>query len=391
MTADLPPERLLLPLDAGPFRMAMAFVSRPLDDVVEIDALYPVQMQGRRRLLDTRHGEVFAVTPGSAAARAEVLEMLANLLPSRHPAWFARDEDTLHNRLTGETFDLLHPTHDPLDVAGRLVQEDLCLIDVSGPAPVLAAAILCAPSRWRLADKIGHPLLAVHGPVPFYAERLSKAVDRFMSALRPGKLVERLNWGVFDDDALFQPQPTDRRGSRAITAENAPDRLFMRVERQTLLRLPRSGAVLFAIRVHSYALRRVLAVPGTATSLHSMIRQLPDALAEYKGLLDIRAPLLAALAKAVCRLGRPDQFVVRPAASCRCDAGDRWLLRGPRRTHAAGPDFNFRCFDSRSFGMSQALQQRSWVEPRRCRFVSSLGPIRAVMRQQVRRVRLRPG
>ena len=296
---DLPPERLLLPLETGPFRMAMDLVSRPPDELAEIDALYPVQMQDRRRLLDTRHGEVFAVTPGSAPARAEVLEMLANLLPSRHPAWFARDGDTLHNRLTGETFDLLHLPHDPLEVAGRLVQEDLCLIDVSGPAPVLAAAILCAPSRWRLAEKIGRPLLAVHGPVPFYAERLAKAVDRFMAMLRPGKLVERLNWGVFDDDALFQPQPAGRSAGRAITEENAPDRLFLRVERQTLLRLPRSGTVLFAIRVHSYALRRVLAEPGAATSLHSMIRQLPDALAEYKGLLDIRAPILAALAAAV--------------------------------------------------------------------------------------------
>ena len=298
--APLPLERLLLPLETGPFRMAMGLVARPQDEVVEIDALYHRQMRDRRRLLDTRHDEVFAATPGSAPARAELLEMLATLLPARHPTWFARSGEMLHNRLTGETFDLSHPPHDRLEVAGRLVQEDLCLIDVSGPEPVLAAAVLCAPSRWRLAEKIGRPLLAVHGPVPFYADRLSKAVDRFMRVLRPGKLVERFNWGIFDDDTLFQPQPTHRlAGAGAVDADNALDRLFVRVERQTLLRLPRSGSVLFAIRVHSYGLRRVLAEPGAAASLHSMVRELPDTLADYKGLLDIRAPLLAALANAV--------------------------------------------------------------------------------------------
>ena len=36
----------------------------------------------------------------------------------------------------------------------------------------------------------------------------------------------------------------------AVTAENAGQRLHLRVERQTLSRLPRTGAVLFTIRTH---------------------------------------------------------------------------------------------------------------------------------------------
>ena len=35
-----------------------------------------------------------------------------------------------------------------------------------------------------------------------------------------------------------------------VTAENAGQRLHLRVERQTLSRLPRTGAVLFTIRTH---------------------------------------------------------------------------------------------------------------------------------------------
>jgi hypothetical protein len=252
-------------------------------------------MAERRALLHARHAEVFAAVPGSEPARAETLAALTDLLPRRYPEWFVRAGATLHNALTGEAWDVTEPGIDPLELAGRLVQEDLCLIDPSGPAPVLVAAILCAPSRWRLADKIGRPLADVHAPVPLYADRLSAPVDRFMAHLRPGKLAVRLNWSVVDDGALFQLGGKHRTEiDRSITAGNAPGRLFLRVERQTLMRLP-GGTVLFGIHVHSYALARVLAVPGAAQTLAAAVRALPDALGVYKSLPAFRDALLACL------------------------------------------------------------------------------------------------
>lgn len=292
----LPPERLLLPFAAGPFRMAMGLTSCPADELVELDERYPAEMDERRDLLATRHHDVFAATPGSEAARAEALDLVAALLPRRHPDWFVREGRVLHNRLTGETWDLASPVHDPLELAGRLVQEDLCIIDASGAAPVLAAAVLCAPTSWRLREKIGLPLAEVHGPVPMYADRLSAAVDRFMRALKPGRVAERRNWGMTDDPALFQQWGKHRTAIEAgITAENAPDRLFLRMERQTLARLPASGAVLFVIRVHCYPLRRVLGVPGAAAELAASLRAMPEAMTAYKSLPRFRDALLACL------------------------------------------------------------------------------------------------
>lgn len=292
----LPAETLHLPFEPGPFRMAMGLVGAAPDEVVEIDDRFPEEMAERRGLLGARHGEVFAVTAGSEAARGEVLAVLAGLLPRRYPAWFGRRGDTLDNHLTGEAWDVAAPGLDPLEVAGRLVQEDLCLIDTAGPSPVLAAAVLCAPSRWRLAEKIGRPLAAVHGPVPLYAERLAGPVDRFMNALRPGKLAMRLNWSVVDDGALFQLGGKFRTAvDPGITPENAGERLFLRVERQTLMRLPESGAVLFAIRVHSYPMARVMAAPGAAARLAAAVAALPESFSTYKSFPAFRAALLGAL------------------------------------------------------------------------------------------------
>ena len=293
-----PPERLLLPFAPGPFRMAMGLIGCPMEALVEIDALYDAEMAERREHLAIRHADVFATTPASAPARTELLEIITGLLTRSHPEWFGREGTLLRNELSGESWDLAEPAVDPLELCGRLVQEDLCLIDPFGPSPVLSAAILCAPSRWRLSEKIGRPLADVHGPVPLYAEHLSSPVDRFMGALRPGRVAERMNWGVLDDGALYQEEGTGRTAfDPSITLDVVPERLFLRVERQTLMRLPESGFVLFTIRVHSYPLGRVLAVPGAARDLAAAIEALPDSMTAYKSLLPFRDALLACLSR----------------------------------------------------------------------------------------------
>ena len=132
-------------------------------------------MAERRRLLAERHDDVFGVLPEAEDASQEVLQRLVAYLTTQFPDWFALDRDTLDNRLTGETWNLAAPPCHPLELAGRLVQEDLCIIHTDGEAPRFTAAVLCFPSRWRLHEKLGRPLVAVHGPVPFYAERSCRA------------------------------------------------------------------------------------------------------------------------------------------------------------------------------------------------------------------------
>src|ERR1700761_9602254 len=162
----LPAETLHCPFGPGPYRMAMDLVTVPETDWFEIDERYPPEMAEKRSLLADRRADVFAATQGSEAARAEALAMIIAALAEHHPDWFAREGERFRNHLTGETWSLNPPDADPLEVAGRLVREDFCLIQDSPDGPVLAAAVLCFPSRWRLADKIGRPLAAVHEVVP---------------------------------------------------------------------------------------------------------------------------------------------------------------------------------------------------------------------------------
>jgi hypothetical protein len=287
---------MYLPFDAGPFRMAMGLSALKAEDWLEIDDRYGEEMALRRHLLAERRDEVFAALRESAAGCREVLDLLAEHLPARYPAWFARSGDRLANRLTGESWDLAAPPADPLEIAGRLVQEDLCLLADSPEGPRLVAAVLCFPSRWRLADKIGRPLAAIHGPVPLYEERLAQPVDRFLNLLKADKPVVRVNWSVQDDSALFQPAGHGRTApDPTIDAENAGDRLVLRVERQTLRRLMPSGTVLFGIRTHIRPLREIAAAADVARSLAGAVRALPLEVVRYKSLAPFREALLAYL------------------------------------------------------------------------------------------------
>jgi hypothetical protein len=308
----LPPQQVHLPFAAGPYRMTMDLVTVPESAWFEFDDRYAEEMAEKRRLLSTVRDDVFAAIPESDSARRETLELVTRALTHHHPDWFGWKGSTLSNHLTEESWDV--GLGDPLDLAGRLVQEDLCLIQNREEGPLFTAATLCFPSRWRLLEKIGKPLATVHGPVPQYSDRLRGPVDRFMRHLKPGHIVSRLNWSLLDDPALFQSGGKWRvKTSEDITRENAGNRVYLRVERQTLRRLPASGAILFGIRVHVYALDQIIDRPERAVELIGAVNALPADIQHYKSLLPFRQPLLEWLGRLAA--GRGDATLVTDGAS----------------------------------------------------------------------------
>ncbi len=288
-----PPPTLHLPYAPGPYRLALALTAAREAEWLEIDDRYAVQIAERRRLVAERRDEVLGRTPGSEPAITELRDTLVAHLATTYPHWFAREDDALRNALEGTTLDL---TGDPLKQIAILAQEDFCLLRVGPDGPVLISAALCFPSRWRLGEKLGHPLTAIHDPVPGYAATLARPVDRFFSAIAAGRIAQRLNWSILDDPALFQPTGHGRGAhDPSIAPENAIARLNLRVERQTFRRLPETGVVVFGIRVHVTPLADLVAIPGEAARLAAAISGLSPELARYKSMAPFREALLGAL------------------------------------------------------------------------------------------------
>jgi hypothetical protein len=283
--------RPALPLTflAGPWRLTMGLNALDLEDWLLLDERYAVETAERHELIESRLDDVHAMLPEAAEGSAEVLELIVGWLALRQPQRFERAGEGLVERESGRRVTLDDPL--PLRAAGRLVQEDLCLMQKRPDgAYALTGAVLCFPAHWRLREKLGLKLADIHAPVPGFAERLGGTADRFFTSLAVQRPVWRANWSLTDDPAL--PQPYRGDPVAGISAENAGEKLWLRVERQTLRRLPRTLAVLFTIRTFVRPLAGVAADPAVAAALAARLREMEPGMAAYKALPRIREALL---------------------------------------------------------------------------------------------------
>lgn len=206
------------------------------------DDAYGAQMALRDRLLSERRDAVLALTEAARPAAAELLAAVLDHV-ARDAGYQVGAEVVI--RPDGNTVTI--DRDDPLGTAGRLVQEDLCLLEKApGDAEhVLTGAVLCFPAGWTLAEKIGRPLIRIHVPVKAYDDDIAKRVQRLFDGVRVGQPLWRYNALGYVDPSLFQP-----RHEGVPKYGTASEQRYVRSERQTILRLPETGAVVFGI--HTY-------------------------------------------------------------------------------------------------------------------------------------------
>ncbi len=251
-------------------------------------------------LIAARRDDVFRAEPGTEDAQREVFERLAAHLVEHRPEIYRRSGDAIEIVPAVRIIRLDHDAP-PLLAASRLVQDDLVLMRRGEDGWRLAAASLCFPSSWSLAEKFGRPLDDIHAPVPGFGAgtRPAALIARMFDALRPEAPVRRENWSLQADDALPKPRDESGRTTRAIKALRrfADDAMvFVRVERQTLTKLPVSGDILFTIRIHVDPLEALAAHPRRNDVLLTFADQLQSLDADqlaYKGLAADREALAA--------------------------------------------------------------------------------------------------
>ena len=170
----------------------------------------------------------------------------------------------------------------PLHKASLLVQEDLILMRRGEDGWRLAAGSLCFPSSWLLTEKFGKPMSTIHEPVPGFGPGTRNAglIDRMFDRLQVGQPVERFNWSIQAGDALYHPlsnvERIDRATGRPIRFPDVDSaaRAFIRVERQTLRKLPVSGDILFTIRIYLDPMGLLKSRPDRAVLAASFAEQL---------------------------------------------------------------------------------------------------------------------
>ena len=165
---------------------------------------------------------------------------------------------------------------------GAALEPDFLLLapDATG-AFRLRGGALCFPTGWALEEKLGHTLDFIHGVVPGLNAALASPIQQFLARLKPGIAFHRDNWGLAATDELnLHPA----RGLPPPDLPTAPDRLWLRVEHQALVALPRSGGVVFGLRIALHRLDAVARDPAAAAGLRRALASMPPEVAAYKRL-----------------------------------------------------------------------------------------------------------
>ncbi|WP_378948852.1 DUF3445 domain-containing protein [Mesorhizobium sp. ANAO-SY3R2] len=273
-------------------------------DWIELDGHLDAYLAEKDRLYETIPGKVFVAEPETRGAQREVLDLLVAHLTERFPEAYRLHGGRCTIAGTGRSIDVQNPGDNPLVAASKLVQEDLILMRPGENGWRLAAGSLCFPSSWKLTEKFGLAMHDIHRPVPGFGPgtRMAELIARMFDKL--AVLVERFNWSIQADADLYHPLSMLQRVARSSETQSAfpgadvSGNAFIRVERQTLRKLPVSGDILFTIRIYVDPLAVLARHEDRARLAGSFAEQLMsldrDQL-DYKGLAADRDRLVAFL------------------------------------------------------------------------------------------------
>jgi dimethylamine monooxygenase subunit A len=184
---------------------------------------------------------------------------------------------------------------DTITNLGAAWEPDVLLLQAPSATsqPVLRGGCVCFPSSWALEEKVGRPLDTIHAPVPTLNEQFANPAQQFLARIKPGISWERVNWGLSRSPELNQ-HPS--RKLPRLDGTVALEEVWFRAEYQSLISLPKTGGVLFGIRLVIEPLMKLRSDEEFMAGLARAVRSMPESIAAYKGIAAARERLVDLLA-----------------------------------------------------------------------------------------------
>lgn len=269
--------------------------------VIEIDDDYARELSLRADILE-RDPSRSASAPHMRAAQWDALVYCLADLAASYPEHmsFTREGQRLRwvNDLQGLEIEARYGDDEtlpggPLAFLATQIQEDVALLDQREGALWLDAGVVTFAADWSMGFDTGMRFLEIHGPVPrIHEEKIITRAHQFLLRMQPNDAYRRTNWTMSVDGRLdtstetypeWGPDRVDVVDDPAL-----PERVHLRVEVQHLIRLPHSGAIMFLIRSYLEPLSALAEVDGWARRIGRVLRELPDDMADYKGITRYR-------------------------------------------------------------------------------------------------------
>ncbi|KAJ5711142.1 hypothetical protein N7488_005298 [Penicillium malachiteum] len=227
-----------LPRPYRPFRWAyhQNIIEKARADYwIEIENTYVERIKQRQEIYAMHGTDVSNALPGSELACKEIMEMALQFVCTRYPRQFELVDGnmTLVNHILRTRDDLTKKS--PLLFLLDNIPEDFCMMlrDPTTGMYCFRAGIICSSVGWYLGDKMGLGMPAIHETVPDYKEKMEFSIDRG-------------SWAFEIGEPLYLPPHDPEFNDRNHQQQSLhPEDISLRVDWQTLRRLPLSGAVVF--------------------------------------------------------------------------------------------------------------------------------------------------
>ena len=262
------------PADGKPFRLNMGL--RSLEPALWLEGGEDLEAQIPQRiaLKDDAREVVYQELPGYRDVIEDLVALIAENLARFHADRYEVSTESVKHLPTGASADLA--SIDLLLQIASIIGEDLVVLSrEDGEWKIVAGAVLF-PSRWKLSEKIGKGMDAVHAPVPGFASALAPFMTATFDKISADRAVWRKNWSLHSTSDLHQPT--------SIHAQVNPEDYWWRTERQTLTRSRTGDFLYFTIRNRAEPLSWIKVDQESAVLFAETLASFSSDTIEYKGL-----------------------------------------------------------------------------------------------------------
>ncbi|KAJ9139205.1 DUF3445 domain-containing protein [Pleurostoma richardsiae] len=255
------------PLQFRPWKptyyITMAIQNSSPSDLITMDSNYKDRVEYRRDIIAKHPKIVHGHVPAGVEHVQELYEyMLGDYLPKRFPTMFSVSADgkTFHNKVTGAEYPLpsMDDTDAMLAALGETVEDDIFTLRHTEQGHQSTAFVCVHCSGFDPSKKLGVLMSEIHEPVPGY-EKIGASMERFFTRLEVGKSVKRVNWSIVTTPELYNCFGNHIHDGEAFEEDEDVDidNTFMRIELQTLSRLPKTQAIVFSFKTYMYPIKQV--------------------------------------------------------------------------------------------------------------------------------------
>lgn len=226
---------------------------------IQIDTDYTSSIDWKKKVYAESPDTTCMCENNGAPGALELYSSIVAYLLTVHAHKFRRDGDRLLVVETGEFFDLGASCEvEALGKIGRLIAEDCLILNTSaiGQSPRVVGGFVASVFN-GVAEVMGKSVTELHSSVRGMEDSVNKQIDKLLLHLKPARPIERINFQIFTFDHFEELKHQRRSSGLRGWPRGILNRVVVTNERQTMVRLPQSGDVVFMDHMQRTLLRDV--------------------------------------------------------------------------------------------------------------------------------------